>query len=589
MHLKKKPLIFDGAMGTYYVSAGKSKSLKCELANIYDSETILGIHREYVKAGARAIRTNTFAANEYYLECDWKTTKEVIEKGYRLAHEAAKDTDIIVFADIGPISVPDLSDLFEEYKREIDLFIELGASSFIFETFSNDTAVLKLSKYIKEINPNSFILASYAISPEGFTRDGASGSALIKRASESPDIDACGFNCYSGPYHLMKYIKNLDISNKSISIMPNSGYPEILSRRTFFNGNKEYFSDIMMEIIKSGVSIIGGCCGTTPEFIKEIVGKLQDINENLSAAETGRKAESKRKKISSNLILKKINDGKKVIAVELDPPSDTNIDSFFENAKILKKHNVDAITIADCPIARARVDSSLLACKLKREYGINSIPHMTCRDRNINATKALLLGLSIEGVNNVLLVTGDPIPSNQREEIKGMTGFNSARLAEYVTNLNETVFSSPFNICGALNINSNNFAGQISHARKKIESGISMFLTQPVLTEQAVKNIEIARNELKSKILGGIMPVVSYKNACFMNNEIPGIKVSEEIIEIYRHADKGEAFRLAVDISVKYAERIYPHVDGFYIITPFNRADIIVEIIKKLDDLIASS
>ena len=112
---------------------------------------------------------------------------------------------------------------------------------------------------------------------------------------------------------------------------------------------------------------------------------------------------------------------------------------------------------------RQRVDSSLLACKLKREYGINSIPHMTCRDRNINATKALLLGLNIEGVNNVLLVTGDPIPSNQREEIKGMTGFNSARLAEYVTNLNETVFSPPFNICGALNINSNNFAGQISH------------------------------------------------------------------------------------------------------------------------------
>jgi homocysteine S-methyltransferase len=582
MKAKESPLIFDGAMGTYYESLCEKPLNKCELANIYDRNTIMNIHKEYIIAGCEAIRTNTFGANKSSLESDFDTVKKVIEKGYEIALEAAKGTDVLVFADIGPISFVETTDLWESYKEIVDLFLDLGAMNFIFETFSSDEYLLEISKYIKEKNPKAYILIEFAVSPEGYTRLGKSGKKFIEKVLKLPFIDACGFNCFSGPYHLLQYIKTLNIENKTISVMPNSGYPTIINNRTFFDNTKEYFAQQMLEIAKQGVTILGGCCGTTPEFIKETVIKLKGLSPSEIVKSKQIEKVHIKKPVIKNLLLEKINNGKKIIAVELDPPMDTQIDFFIDSAKKLKEQGVDAITIADCPIARARVDSSLLACKLKRELDITTIPHMTCRDRNINATKALLLGLNIEGVNNVLVVTGDPIPSAQRDEVKGMFSFNSAILANYITNLNDTVFSSPFNICAALNINAVNFNSQLAQAKKKIENGVNMFLTQPILTEQAIKNLKLARKELSAKILGGIIPVVSYKNACFMNNEISGITVSDKIIDLYKDISKEEASTLAVKISTEIAKEIYPYVDGYYLITPFKRIDIISEIINNI-------
>lgn len=585
MNINEKPLIFDGAMGTYYASVSKNPLSKCELANIYDRSTILNIHKEYIYAGCNAIRTNTFGANKVSFESDFNKVKEVIVKGYEIALEATKDTDVLVFADIGPIPFLKGVDLKEAYKEIVDLFLELNASHFIFETFSSDEYLQELSQYIKEKNPKAYILIEFAISPEGYTRLGEYGKNLLEKNLQLPTVDACGFNCFSGPYHLLQYVKTLNIKNKTISIMPNSGYPTIINNRTFFDNTKEYFATQMLEMAKEGVAILGGCCGTTPEFIKETVSKLKDITLNEVGSNTKIEEIPIKKTANKNLLLEKINSGKKIIAVELDPPMNTEIDFFMNSAKILKEQGVDAITIADCPIARARVDSSLLACKLKRELDITAIPHMTCRDRNINATKALLLGLSIEGINNVLVVTGDPIPSAQRDEIKAMFSFNSAVLANYITNLNDTTFSTPFNICGALNINARNFNNQLAQAKKKIENGVTMFLTQPIFTEAALENLKLARKELPAKILGGIIPVVSYKNACFMNNEISGITISEEIIEQYKDISKEEASELAINISTEIAKKISPYTDGYYIITPFKRIDIVTEIIENIKSI----
>jgi len=585
MNIKEKPLIFDGAMGTYYESIKENPLSKCELANIYDGNTILDIHKEYINAGCMAIKTNTFGANRISLESDFDLVKNVIVKGYEIACEATKGTEVLVFADIGPIPIAETMDLWESYKEIVDLFLEIGATHFIFETFSSDEYLTEISKYIKNENPKAYILMELAVSPEGFTRLGVSGKKFIEKVSNLTTIDACGFNCFIGPYHLLKYIKTLNIENKTISIMPNSGYPTIINRRTFFNNTKEYFAGQMLEIVKEGVAIIGGCCGTTPEFIRATVEKIRGLSPDEIATKKQINITHIEKIIVKNLLLEKLKIGKKIIAVELDPPIDTGIEFFMNSAKTLKEQGVDAITIADCPVARVRVDSSLLACKLKRELDITTIPHMTCRDRNINATKALLLGLSIEGVNNVLVVTGDPVPSADRDEVKAMFSFNSAMLAGYITDLNDTTFSSPFNICGALNVNAINFQSQLLHAKKKIENGVTMFLTQPILTKQAVQNLKLARNELPVKILGGIIPIVSYRNACFMNNEISGISVSEEIIEQYKDISKEEASILAIKISTEIAQEIYPYVDGFYLITPFKRIDIISKIIDNINTI----
>ncbi|MFA9376416.1 MAG: bifunctional homocysteine S-methyltransferase/methylenetetrahydrofolate reductase [Lachnotalea sp.] len=580
-HIEKNPIIFDGAMGTYY---GEQFDGKCELANLTNRERILDIHKQYIDAGCMAIKTNTFAANQVSLEADLETVKQVVVQAINIAKEAVSDRDVAIFGDMGPIPYIGESSL-DEYKTIIDIFMDHGIENFLFETFGSDEYLAELSKYMKQRNENSFIIAQFAVTPDGFTRMGLSGKNIVKRVLDIAEIDAVGFNCVSGAHHLYEYIKQFEQIQKYISIMPNAGFPTVRNNRTIFENSSDYFAETLYKTALLGVNILGGCCGTTPEYIRKTVEIMQGFKKPKLIEYRKKEVQENVTAVKENSLMKKMNAGKKIIAVELDPPVKAEIASFMEGAKRLKYNGVDAITIADCPLARARVDSSLLACKLKRELDITPIPHMTCRDRNINATKALLLGLNIEGVENVLVVTGDPVPSPLRDEIKTMFSFNSAILANHIKELNETVFSSPFGICAALNVNAKNFDSQLKHAQKKIDNGVTMFLTQPILTDTAIENLKRAKEILPAKILGGIIPVVSYRNACFMNNEISGIDVSQEIIDMYEDKTREEASELAVKISLNIAAKIGDYVDGYYIITPFNRVDIIEKIIQEITRL----
>ena len=213
---------------------------------------------------------------------------------------------------------------------------------------------------------------------------------------------------------------------------------------------------------------------------------------------------------------------------------------------------------------------------------MDAVPHMTCRDRNLNATQALLLGLSAEGIRNVLVVTGDPIPSAERDAVKSVYNFNSRKLIKYIDGLNSAMLTHPFHIFGALNVNVRNFRMQLDLARQKEENGCVGFFTQPVLTEQALENLRLARETLRGKILGGIIPVVSRKNALFMNSEIAGITVSEKIIEAYEGADRERGEELAVEICSHVARAIEPYVDGFYLMTPFGRTTLMARIMERI-------
>ena len=251
-------------------------------------------------------------------------------------------------------------------------------------------------------------------------------------------------------------------------------------------------------------------------------------------------------------------------------------------AQRLKDAGVDILTIADCPIARARMDSSLLACKVKRELDMDVLPHMTCRDRNLNATKALLLGLYAERVRNVLLVTGDPIPSAERDEVKTVYQFNSRKLSAFVSELGRQTLPGGFHIFGALNLNAKNFDVQLKLAKDKIKNGMVGFLTQPVLSENAIENLKRARKELDTYILGGLIPIVSERNARFMNSEVNGISVDSSIIESYVGKDRDQSEELAIRITTDFAKRIEDLVDGYYIMTPFNRTSLVAKIIGNL-------
>lgn len=573
-------LLFDGAFGTYYATKYEDHE-RCEFANVYHPERVLNIHSEYIDAGCDAIKTNTFGANMQNLDCTMNEVKDVICAGYQLACKAVQGTTCAVFADIGPFLEQKNVDAVDQIKEIVDIFLQEGAKNFLFETYMNKQGLEHISAYIKAIVKDASIITSFAVTADGYTRQGISGQKLLQDMKECRYIDAYGFNCVCGPMHLHRLLKEMAKDEKEmILIMPNAGYPTILHNRTYFRDNSEYFANEMKGIVEDGAKIIGGCCGTTPAYIKAIRNALSCHTKPSFSQEQPKKQYIKKE--MHNELYEKIEKKERIIAVEFDPPANSDIRKFMENAEFLREVGIDAITIADCPIARARVDSSLLAAKLRRELDIQVIPHMTCRDRNINATKALLYGLEIEDVHNVLVVTGDPVPHADRNEVKAVFNFNSQILAGYIHDLNETVFAEPFLIFGALNVNAVNFEQELVKAKRKVEHGVKGFLTQPILSKHALANLKHAYEVLDAKILGGIIPIVSHRNAVFMNNEISGIDVDKEYIDAYKDKTREEASELAVSISCEIADKIREYVHGFYLITPFNRVEIIRRIVTHI-------
>lgn len=574
----KFPLVFDGAMGTYYPDKSKRVMPECEMANLFDSEVIYEIHKEYVDAGAMAIKTNTFQANTVSLGTDFSVVKNVIEAGLSLAKRAVDKTETLVFADIGPIPGHDENSI-DEHKEIIDIFLENGINDFLFETFSEIGTLKELAKYIKAKDEDAFIITSFAVGADGLTRTGEVGEDLLSEAAKSTDIDAVGFNCVSGPLRLREYIEKINLPEKIISIMPNGGYPTVIKNRTYYSANRDYFSNATLQFLEYGVQIIGGCCGTRPEFIREITERISEYRYTKTRPEKKKHARLETP-YTENLFRNKLEHGKKPIVVEFDPPKDLNMKRYMENVKALSNSGADGITIADCPVARVRVDASLTAYKIKNEIGIEPIVHMTCRDRNVNASKALLLGLNLENILNIITITGDPVPTAEKDEVKSVFQFNSTKFATLVSDMNEKVFTNKMNIGGALNLNANKFDLEIKRAQAKEKAGVNVFYTQPVISKTAVENLKIARKELKSYIMGGVMPIVSYKNALFMNSEASGIRLDDEIIEQYKGLEREEASRLAVKITSDFMRQIEDYVDGYYIITPFSRVDIIGELIQ---------
>ena len=573
---QEQVLLFDGAMGTYFSSLPGHSQDRCERANLDHPGEILAIHTAYLEAGSKAIKTNTFSLGS---DLDGEEG-DMLRAACLLARDAAAPFDAFVFGDMGP--APESSPIppAQRYCRLAECFLTEGVTHFLLETLPSDAGVAEFAAWLKTRCPDAYLMVSYAVDFDGITRDGRMGAGLLRDTASISEVDCVGFNCVSGPHHLLEYIKSLDLQGLTLSVMPNAGYPTVLGRRTFFHGKPQYFGDKVSQIVQSGVKIVGGCCGTTPDHIAALARQLAEPLPRIlpQSAHTQDALPAPQ----ANPLWDKLERRERVIAVELDPPSDDKIDFFLSGVEKLRDAGADLITIADCPIGRPRADSSLLACKIRRDLGIEPLPHMTCRDRNLNATKALLLGLSIEGVHNVLLVTGDPIPTEDRDEVKSVFNFNSRKLARYVSSLNEHTLTTPFRIFGALNLNARNFAHQLEMAVEKEACGVSGFLTQPVLSAEALDNLKLARSVLKGKILGGIFPVVSHRNACFLNNEISGMRVCDQIIQLYEGKSKEEAEALAITISTTIAREIAPYIDGYYFMTPFRRVELITKILEEV-------
>ncbi|MCR4601614.1 MAG: bifunctional homocysteine S-methyltransferase/methylenetetrahydrofolate reductase [Clostridia bacterium] len=590
-YLKKQKLLFDGGMGTYYMSLHRETERTCEAANVENPESVREIHLAYMRAGSRAIKTNTFASNPLAYEGDYQRLENVLRGGCSIARQSIADfreesgEDVYLFASMGPMRGAGDEATVTGYRRMVDIFLDEQIDNFLFETLDRADAVIEIAEYIRSRKPDAYIMMSFAILPDGYTREGMYIQDLVDQVNQAGCADAVGMNCVSSALHLAAVLEKLDTGDLTFSVMPNAGYPKIVNNRAYYDSDPEYFADQIMNMIEAGVSIAGGCCGTEPRFIEAVRRRMEQSGESLPKVRVrgqrrAQAAESDEDR--DNSFWQKLNAGKKVVAVELDPPVHTRGAKFMSGAWAVKEAGADIITIADCPTARVRMDSSILACKLHRELGMDVLPHMTCRDRNTNATKALLLGLSMEGIRNVLVVTGDPIPTAERDEVKSVYQFNSRKLAGFISSLNRNELPEKFRIYGALNVNVRHFDAQLNLAKQKVERGVSCFLTQPVCSPVALENLKRAKEELDAKILGGIIPVVSSRNARFMNSEISGIYIDESVTARFEGKNRDECTELAVETSLEIAEKIAPHCDGYYLITPFNRTDIITRIMEGL-------
>ena len=576
-------LLFDGATGTA-LCAQSGEGEVVERLCLTQPQHVLALHRAYLAAGCKAIKTNTFAAH-VSLACENKDDqKTLIRAAYDLARRAGDAYDAAVFADIGPAPT-DTDSAAACYIAMAEQYLNVGATCFLFETMQSGEGLAEAAAHIKASCPDAWIMVSFAADADGFTRAGEQASALALQMSACGAVDAIGLNCICGAYHIRKLLSTLDVGDKWMSAMPNAGYPHVEEGRTYYDSAPAYYAQQVMECVKAGARIVGGCCGTTPEHIRQIA-RLLGTPMPPRVRMGDEKAAQPPEKGCRSRILRRLEQGRRITLVELDPPRSADIGGFMEGARQLEQAGADAITIADCPIGRARMDSSLLACKLSRELGIEALPHMTCRDRNVNATKALLLGLSMENVHNVLAVTGDPIPTGDRGSVKSVYQFNSRVLAKFIRGLGESGEAEPFFVCGGLNINAVRFDLELERAKEKMDCGVSAFLTQPVLSEQAALHLERARDELRgAKLIGGLFPVVSEKNARFLQSEVHGITVDEAVVRAYAGLDRAQGEDMAVRLCREAASRISPFVDGYYMMTPFQRVELVCRVIRATRNL----
>lgn len=578
-HLKKEKLLFDGAFGTYYARLYDTEELP-EFANTEYPERVSRIHREYIEAGAQILRTNTFASNTVSLNMPLEAVSDNLRAGFRLAKNAAGE-DVYVAADVGQIPHTGFSkreQLSKEYTEICRTFLDEGADIFVFETFSD---IEDIKEAIELIGERAFIIVQFSVSQYGYSSSGLSARKLIQRAESIEWVDAVGFNCGVGPSHMQQILRNITFTGKKrITALPNAGYPQFVGNRMIFDTrNINYFADKVCDIASDGADIVGGCCGTTPEYIRRIGEKIQKTqrNKQISVADTeksGIQAED------HSFFAGKGN--QKLIAVELAPPLGSDDEKLMDAAHLLKRSGVDVLTFPDSPSGRTRADSILMAEKVAKETGMCVMPHICCRDKNAIAMRSQLLGAHINYIHNFLVITGDPVPSTVRNSIKSVFNFDAVGLMHIINDMNEDQFAArPMCYGGAINQGRKNLDSVIERVKKKMAAGATFFLTQPISTKESAERVRAIKEATGARILCGIMPFVSLKNATFMKNEMTGIEVTDEVLSRYRaDMNKEEGEQVGIGLAREIMALTDDFADGYYFSFPFNRVEMLEKILN---------
>jgi methionine synthase I (cobalamin-dependent)/5,10-methylenetetrahydrofolate reductase len=606
--LQKEVMLCDGAMGTLLYMRGVSYERSFDEQNISNPKIVLDVHRDYIKAGAEIIETNTFGANQVRLKKFGLEDKvrEINLKGVRIAREAGEieGKDVFVAGSIGPVGKPlaplgELSEkeVFDVFERQAEALLEGGVDLFIVETFSDLLEIKEAVAAVRNICQLP-IIASMTFDEDGKTFTGYSPEEVATKLSQM-EIEIIGANCSVGPQKMLDVVRRLrKATNKMIAVQPNAGVPRYVDGRFIYLSSPEYFARYAKEYIKSGANIIGGCCGTTPEYIDALSTMLKGINTETAtkrgsyvAVEEKIKEEEpiKGEIEKASKLARKL--GKKfLISVEVDPPRGVNTEKILKNVEKLKQIGVDAVNIADSPMARVRMSCVSLAYLIKEKIGIETILHLTCRDRNLMGLQSDLLGIHALGIHNILAVTGDPPVLGDYPQATAVYDVDSIGLVKIVNKLNQgtdwagnSIGSPTFFCVGvAVNPNADDLEREIDRFEKKVEAGSDFAFTQPLYDLKILEQFLQKVSHVKIPLFLGILPLKSYKHAEFIHYEVPGINIPDRIRQRMKKA-KDRSAQEGVSVAKEILRQAKGMVDGVYLMPSFGRFEMITEVLEGFD------
>lgn len=585
--LKNNILVADGAMGTILYSEGLDTCP--EAYNLTHPEKVERIHRSYIQAGADIIQTNTYGANFEKLKVFGleHKVKAIHEAAIDIAKRAAEE-DTFILGTVGGfrgVKQGDLSISAIQYHTEIqvDTLVDGGVDGLLFETYYDLEELLTVIKSTRR-KYDIPIIAQLTASNTNYLLDGTVINDALEQVIQA-GANIVGLNCHHGPHHMKNTFTHIALPEHAyLSCYPNASLLDIENDTFKYSNNATYFGEVAEQLIHEGVRLIGGCCGTTPEHIQHIKRSVRGLKpvHNKKVIPIHKKRESITPP-SAKLNLKQKVQQQPTIIVELDTPKHLDTQRFFKNIEALDKAGIDAVTLADNSLATVRVSNIAAASLIKQNYNIEPLVHITCRDRNLIGLQSHLLGLSLLGINEILAITGDPSKVGHLPGATNVYDVNSKGLTELALRFNEGINTdgdalksrTHFNIAGGFDPHVRNIDAAVRKLETKIESGMHYFITQPVFTKEKIIEIYEATQHLNVPIFIGVMPITSYNNALFLHNEVPGIKMTDDVLERFKAVagDKAATYDLSISICKSLIDTVHKYFNGLYLITPFERVD----------------
>ena len=604
--LSRRVLVSDGAMGTMLYSRGVFINRCFDELNLSSPDLVRQIHQDYVRAGAEIVETNTFGANRTRLAGFGVAEKlrAINQAGVRLAREAAKEAAFVAGA-VGPLGVriePLGPTSFAEaraiFREQIDALLEAGVDLLILETFGNLNELREAVRAAHEAAGGEVAIVAQVTIDDFGHLPGGTDTETFTREMDSWPVDVIGLNCSVGPKATLETIERMmQFSSKPMSAMPNAGLPTRVEGRNMYLCSPEYMAQYARRLLWAGVRIIGGCCGTTPDHIKLIRSEtrsLQPLQKKLGV--TVEEPEVKAHALTpvpmaeKSKLGAKLAQGKFVAFVEILPPRGVDASREIAGAKLCAEQGIDAINVPDGPRASARM-SAQVACQLIQQHaGIEAVSHFCCRDRNILGIQSELLGAHIEGVRNLICITGDPPRMGLYPDATAVFDVDAIGLVNIVSNLNHglDIGGNPIGSQTALligvgaNPGALNMDEEIRRFEWKVEAGAEYVVTQPVFDLDLLENFLKRIEHVKIPVICGLWPLTSFRNAEFMVNELR-VPVPGHFMERMRRVDNAEKAREeGVAIAREMVARVRGMVEGVQLSAPFGRYQMALDVAEAI-------